>query len=302
MKMMVPSQVFEKYRRAGEIAAKVRNEMKEFASEGMLVIEICERAEEMIRKMGGKPAFPCNVSVNEVAAHYSSPPKDTTQIPENSLVKIDVGVHVDGYIADTATTVCFNSEYDDLVSAAERALERAVQIVRPGLSMSKFGSEVERVIRNYGFRPVSNLTGHQVGRYLIHAGKALPNVSHLSTAKIQPGEAYAVEPFVTLANGAGRVDAGDEAHIFRFLKHKSLKNARTKDLLKYIEENFRSLPFSERWLRDFMCREWYVKAFSELLSSKSLTSYPVFVEASRKPVAQAEHTVLVREKNSVVLT
>ena len=300
--MMIPDQVFEKYKRAGEIAAKVRNEMRGFASEGMPVIEICERAEEMIREMGGKPAFPCNVSINEVAAHYSSPPRDTSLIPENSLVKIDVGVHVDGYIADTATTVCFNTEYESLVSAAERALDRAIQIIHPGLSTPKFGSEVQRVIKNCGFKPVSNLTGHQVGRYLIHAGKALPNVSHLSTTKIRAGEAYAIEPFLTLVNAAGRVDAGDEAHIFRFIKHKSLKNAGSKDLLKYIESSFRSLPFSERWLRSFMCEDWYGEAFSELLSSKSLASYPVFIEASRKPVAQAEHTVLVRENDTVVLT
>jgi len=300
--MMIPDQVFEKYKHAGEIAAEVRNEMRGFVREGMPLIEICERAEAMIKQMGGKPAFPCNVSVNEVAAHYSSPPRDTSQIPEDSLVKVDVGVHVDGYIADTATTVCFNTEYESLVSAAERALDRAIQIIRPGLSTTKFGSEVQRVIKNCGFRPVSNLTGHQVGRYLIHAGKALPNVSHLSTAKMRPGEAYAIEPFVTLANAAGRVNAGDEAHIFRFMKHKSLKNIRSKDLLRYIEENFRSLPFSERWLRSFMCEDWYGEAFSELLSSKSLTSYPVFIEASRKPVAQAEHTVLIREEDAVVLT
>jgi len=300
--MMISDQVFEKYKHAGEIAAEVRDEMKGFVRVGMPLIEICERAEEMIKEMGGKPAFPCNVSVNEVAAHYSSPPRDTSQIPEDSLVKVDVGVHVDGYIADTATTVCFNTEYESLVSAAERALDRAIQVIRPGLSTPKFGSEVQRVINNCGFRPVSNLTGHQVGRYLIHAGKALPNVSHLSTAKIQPGEAYAIEPFVTLANAAGRVNAGDEAHIFRFMKHKSLKNVGSKDLLRYVEENFRSLPFSERWLRSFTCEDWYAEAFSELLSSKSLTSYPVFIEASRKPVAQAEHTVLVREKDTVVLT
>jgi len=299
---MIPDQVFEKYKHAGEIAAEVRDEMRGFVREGMPLIEICERAEAMIKERGGKPAFPCNVSVNEVAAHYSSPPRDTSQIPEDSLVKVDVGVHVDGYIADTATTVCFNTEYESLVSAAERALDRAIQIIRPGLSTTKFGSEVQRVIKNCGFRPVSNLTGHQVGRYLIHAGKALPNVSHLSTAKMQPGEAYAIEPFVTLANAAGRVNAGDEAHIFRFMKHKSLKNVRSKDLLKYIEKNFRSLPFSERWLHSFMCEDWYGEAFSELLSSKSLTSYPVFIEASRKPVSQAEHTVLILEKDTVVLT
>ncbi|MFQ6094929.1 MAG: type II methionyl aminopeptidase [Candidatus Bathyarchaeia archaeon] len=299
---MIPDDVFEKYKRAGEIAARVRDEMKRLLREGMLIIEICEKAEEMIEKMGGKPAFPCNVSVNEIAAHYSSPPEDTKRIPENSLVKIDVGVHVDGYIGDTAVTVCYNPEYEGLVSAAEEALRTAVQTIRPGLRISKFGSEVQRAIKNRGFKPISNLTGHQVGRYLIHAGKALPNVSHLSTAKIYSGEVYAVEPFVTLPDAAGKVREGDEAYIFRFVKHRSLKNVRSRGLLKYIEKNFRTLPFSERWLRSYMHENWYHEAFSELLSTKSLMSYPIFVEASGKPVAQAEHTVLVCEKGAVILT
>lgn len=299
---MAPDEVFEKYERAGKIAASVRNDMKRILREGMLIIEICEKAEGMIWKMGGKPAFPCNVSVNEVAAHYSSPPGDARRIPENSLVKIDVGVHVDGYIADTATTVCFDSKYDGLVSAAEEALEMAVQTIRPGLRISKFGSEVQRVIKNRGFKPVSNLTGHQLGRYLIHTGKSLPNVSHMSTAKIYSGEVYAIEPFVTLPDAAGRVKGGDETYIFRFAKRKSLKSATSKELLKHIEKSFRTLPFSERWLRSYVHKDWYRNAFSELLSKKSLMSYPIFIEESGKPVAQSEHTVLVDKKDAIVLT
>jgi len=299
---VVAREIFEKYHRAGEIAARVRDEMKRIVQEDMLVIDVCEKAEEMIRWMGGKPAFPCNLSINEVAAHYSSPPGDERRIPRGSVVKVDIGVHVDGYIGDTATTVCFNPEYESLVHTAEEALEKAIKIIRPGLSISHFGSEVERVIKNRGFKPVSNLTGHQVGRYLIHTGRSLPNVSSLSIEKVHSGEVYAIEPFVTLPDAAGRVESGSEAYIFRFLKRKSLKNTASKNLLEYIAKNFNTLPFSERWLRSYMHRNWYKEAFSELLSARSLMSYSPFVEASGKPVAQAEHTVLVDEKGIVVLT
>jgi len=299
---MVSSEILKKYLRAGNIAAKVRDEMKRIVHEDMLIIDLCETAEETIRRMDGKPAFPCNVSINEVAAHYSSPPGDQRRIPKDSVVKIDIGVHVDGYIADTAATICFNSEYESLVYAAEEALKRAIEIIRPGLSTSQFGSEIQEVIKKRGFKPVSNLTGHQVGRYLVHAGKSLPNVFHLSAEKIRPEEVYAVEPFVTLSDAAGKVESGSDAYIFRFAKQKSLKNSDSKNLLRYIVKNFNTLPFSERWLRSYMRRNWYREAFSELFHVKSLMSYPVFVEASGKPVAQAEHTVLVDEKQVVVLT
>jgi len=300
--MSIPQGVLQKYEQAGRIAHEVREEAKSFVHEGMPLIEICEKAESLIRMKGGKLAFPCNVSVNEIAAHYTSPPSDKQVIPMNSIVKVDIGVHVDGYIADTAVTLCFNQEQKNLVETAEKALETAVKILRSGLSFSRFGSIIEGVIRERGFKPVSNLTGHQVGRYLIHAGKSLPNVSHLSISKVVEGEIYAVEPFATFAEAAGRVVNSSNAYIFRFLKSKSLKNPYAKQLLDFIKTNFFTLPFAERWLLEVVPSKYFREAFSELLSSRCLMSYPVFVEASRKAVAQAEHTILIEKDGCRVLT
>jgi len=300
--MVIPEEIFQKYQQAGKIVAKVREEARRTVREGMLIIDLCEKTESLIQEMGGKPAFPCNVSINEIAAHYTSPPQDRGRIPENSIVKIDLGVHVDGYIADTAFTVCFNPQYESLVQAAEEALKKAIEILRPGLLTSQFGSTIQKTIKNRGFKPVSNLTGHKVERYLLHAGKSLPNVLHVSTARVNIGEVYGVEPFVTVANAVGRVESGFEACIFRFLKHRSLKNPYAKQLLNFIKENFRGLPFTERWLQGQVPLDCYKPAFSELLSSKSLMSYPVLIEASGKPVAQAEHTVLIVENGCMVLT
>jgi methionyl aminopeptidase len=302
MSMLVPEEDLQKHQRACKIAREVREEMRRTVKEGMPLIDICEKAEALIREKGGKPAFPCNVSVNEVAAHYTSPPNDKNTIPERSIVKVDIGVHVDGFIADTATSVCFHPEYVDMVNTAEEALEKAVEILRPGLSMSRFGSAIQKVIKTRGFKPVSNLTGHLIRRYIIHAGKSLPNVFNLSSSRIKEGEVYGVEPFVTVANAAGRVDNLQEAYIFRYSKHKPLKDPYAKQILKYIKNNFKTLPFTERWLSKFASSSHYKSAFSELLSSKALVSYPVFVEASRNLVAQAEYTVMVIKDGCVVLT
>jgi methionyl aminopeptidase len=300
--MAVPEEDLNKYRLAGKIAREVREEVKNSIREGVPIIDICEMVEELTRKKGGKPAFPCNVSVNEVAAHYTSPPKDKQTIPEKSIVKVDVGVHIDGYIADTATTVCFDPEYDDMVDTAEEALAKAVEILRPGLSVSRFGKAIQKVIKTRGFKPVSNLTGHLIRRYLIHAGKSLPNVFNISTSRIKEGEVYGVEPFVTMAGAAGKVENMREAHIFRYVKSKSLKNPEAKRLLDYIRKNFMTLPFTERWLTKFMSSSSYRKAFSELLSLKAVVGYPVFVETSRKVVAQAEYTVMIVQEGCDVLT
>jgi methionyl aminopeptidase len=295
-------EAIQKFRLSGKILRETREEMKRSVREGMPIIDVCEKAEKLIREKGGKPAFPCNVSINEIAAHYTSPPNDKKRIPEKSIVKVDIGVHVDGYLTDTAVTICFDSEYSSLVKTAEQALKAAINNIHPGISTSKLGSIIEKTIKSRGFKPISNLTGHQIGRYLVHAGTSLPNVSHISFSKIRLGGIYAIEPFVTLPNAVGKVENGEEVTIFRFLKRRSLKNPHAKQLLNFIEKNFRTLPFAERWLQNVVPKERYHEAFRELLSSKTLTGYPIFIETSGKPVAQAEHTVLIVEDGCTVLT
>jgi methionyl aminopeptidase len=292
----------EKFKFSGKILRETREEMRHYVREGMPIIEVCEKAESLIREKGGKPAFPCNVSINEIAAHYTSPPNDKRSIPERSIVKVDIGVHVDGYVTDTAVTVCFNAEYKSLVETAKQALKAAIKSIHAGISTPKLGGIIEKTIKSRGFKPISNLTGHQIGRYLVHAGTSLPNISHISLSKIKLGRVYAIEPFVTLPNAVGKVENGDETTIFRFLKRKSLKDPYAKQLLKYIEENFRTLPFAERWVQNVVPKEHHQEAFQKLLSSKSLMSYPIFIEASRNPVAQAEHTVFIVEDGCIVLT
>lgn len=295
-------EALEKFKLSGKILRETREEIKNFVREGMPIIEVCEKAEGLMRKKGGKPAFPCNVSINEVAAHYTSPPNDKREIPKGSLVKVDIGVHVDGYLTDTAVTICFNPEYRSLVEAAEQALKAAIESIHAEMSTGKIGEIIERIIRLRGFKPISNLTGHQIGRYLVHAGTSIPNVSQISLSKVKLGAIYAIEPFATLPNAVGRVENGKEVTIFRFLRAKPLKNPYAKQLLKYIMENFKTLPFAERWLSGVVPPEHHHEAFEELLSSKALMGYPIFIEASGKPVAQAEHTVLVVKNGCVILT
>jgi methionyl aminopeptidase len=295
-------ETLDKFRLSGKILRETREEMRSFVRENMPIIQVCEKAEALIREKGGKPAFPCNVSINEVAAHYTSPPNDERRIPEKAIVKVDIGVHVDGYVTDTAFTACFNPEYTSMTDAAEHALKVAIDNIRPEMATSKIGGIIENDVKNHGFKPIANLTGHSVGRYLIHAGTSIPNVAQFSLTKIKTGEVYAIEPFVTLPEAVGRVEDGSQMTIFRLVKAKSVKNPYARQLLKHIEGNFRTLPFAERWLKGVVPKEQHREAFRELLASKTLMGYPIFVEVSRKPVAQAEHTVLITGDSCEILT
>jgi len=173
---LLSGDALQKYKKAGRIASAVRNEVSNLVKVGVPLIEVCEIVEKNIKAKGGSVAFPCNVCVNEVAAHYSSPPDDKKVIPKDAIVKIDLGVHIEGYIADTATTISLNHEYDGMVFAVEKALEQAIKWIRPNVSTRQVGEVIQQTIRQYGFKPIWNLIGHQMKKYILHTGKSIPNV------------------------------------------------------------------------------------------------------------------------------
>jgi len=292
----------EKFRAAGRIASEVRRWVEGRVKAGMRVIDLCEEVEREIRARRGEPAFPCNVDINEVGAHYTSPPGDELTIPEESIVKVDIGVHVDGYVADTATTIALSSAYSFMKEAVEEALNQALKVLSPGVKVSEIGLTIQRTIEGMGLKPIRNLTGHSVGRYLVHTGKHIPNVGSLNGARIEVGEIYAVEPFATLREGGGMVVNGPCGNIYRVSKRKLPKEAEARRLMEYILERFKTLPFTPRWLVGLDIVSNPLKVFRMLVEKRFISCYPMLIEKNLKPVVQAEHTVLVLKDGVEVLT
>ncbi|MEM4911895.1 MAG: type II methionyl aminopeptidase, partial [Metallosphaera sp.] len=237
--------------KAGKIAAKAREEGLRLIKPGVKVFEICERVEEIIIREGARPAFPCNLSINYEAAHYSPILNDEKVIPEGAIVKLDVGAQINGYITDTAVTIVLDDKYQKLADAARDALAAAISNFKVGVSLGDIGRVIEKVIKMYGFKPIRNLGGHLIRRYELHAGIFVPNVSDRSPWRIQKGQVFAIEPFAT--NGGGEVIEGKEVTIYA-LKNYTEKNLTQKEsiLVKEIYNRFYTLPFNERWLRDIM--------------------------------------------------
>lgn len=290
------------FTKSGQILAQTRAFVKGLQLQGKSVLEVCEEVEETLRKLGGKPAFPCNVGINDVAAHYTSPWNDTSSVPDGSIVKVDFGVELDGFVTDTAVSRSFNPAYDSMVVAAETALEEAIAAVAPGRKLSEIGNVVERCIDRYGFRPIRNLTGHKIDRYTIHAGKSVPNVSGVEAGRFQAGEVYAIEPFVTLKKADGVVRDADSAYIYRFVKVKGAKTSEAISLAEFIKDNYKTLPFASRWVHNSWREGDFGDTFNELVSRRCIVGYPVLVEASGQVVSQAEHTVVVTVNGCRILT
>ena len=289
------------YRKAGRIAAQVRKSIGRHVKRGCLIIDLCEQVEKMIQDQGGALAFPCNIGVDQVTAHYTSPFGDPSRISSGSLVKIDLGVHVDGYIADTATTICLDPRYKSLVEAAEQALSQATKTLSPGCRLSHIGEVIENTILSSQLKPIRNLSGHQIQRYVLHTGKSVPNVSCFDLNRVSEGEVYAIEPFVTLPDFSGIVSGSKESYIFRLAEARGLKDENARRLIDLISSRYGTLPFARRWLeRELSPRD--LQVFDSFVSKRVLSSYPVLEEKTGGPVAQAEHTVLVTKDGCEVFT
>lgn len=280
-----------KYKDSGRALRAALRRAIDAAHPGMKVIELCNLVEETVKEYGAEPAFPTNIGINEVAAHYTALIGDELTIPSNSIVKIDAGAHIDGYITDAAVTVYFNDAFSMMARAAKAALGNAIDNFKPGTQMGRVGAIIEKTIRSYGYRPIENLTGHLIRRYLLHAGVSVPNIEAETGEKVMPGETYAIEPFVT--NGKGHVVDGKTITIYR------VERVAVKKLGKELEEaaeliysRFNSLPFTPRWLQgDF--RDSTMPIINQLMRRGALYGYATLIEGGKGYVAQFEDTVLV---------
>ena len=281
----------ERWRAAGRIAAEARELGASLAVPGASRRAIADRIEARIRELGAEPGFPANLSRNVEAAHYTPSPDDPATLSEGDLLKVDVGAHLDGALSDTAMTVEVGGgrRHERLIRASREALAAAIARVRPDGPINDLSVAIERAIRGLGFKPVENLMGHSIERYLLHAGVSVPNVSGLSDGRLFEGQIIAIEPFAT--NGAGAIENGPFGNIVRFRADPGPDDPGVARLFQRV----RTLPFTARYL-DEGGRAALARA------KRRLQTYPVFVESGGGLVSQAEHTVLVTATGAEVLT
>ena len=286
---------YEKHREAGEILAQVRAETVERIEVGTGHLELAEFAEDRIRELGGEPAFPLNISIDHEAAHATATVDDERELGEE-LVNIDIGVSVDGWLADSAITVDLTGEWEELVLASEDALEAAIDTVEAGVETGEIGAAIEAAIEARGYRPIVNLTGHGLGRYTQHDEPNIPNREVAQSTTLEAGQVVAIEPFAT--DGRGKVTEGTHEEIFALERESSVRNREARQALEQITEEFQTLPFATRWL-DVRRPEM---ALRRLKQKKVVHGYPVLQEEQGAMVSQKEHTVIVTEDGCEVTT
>lgn len=292
------SEEIEKLKQAGEITKKVKTFAREIIKKDVPLLEIANKIDDKITELGGKPAFPLNLSINEIAAH--STPTFNDETLAHGLLKFDVGVHVDGYVADTAFSLDLeNSEENKrLIEAAEAGLKAAIDVVSSTATLQKIGKAIEDAIKEKDAQPIINLSGHSVDQYNLHSGITIPNYDNSQDFEIGTGS-FAIEPFAT--SGHGRVKDGKPSGIYHLENDIQVRDAFAREVLAYIKEEYQTLPFCSRWLvKKFGSRA--LIALKRLEEATILHHYPQLVETDRKPVAQAEHTIVLTKNEKIVTT
>ncbi len=287
---------------AGRIAARVMSDIVKDVRPGIKVLRVCMLAEKKILEYGASGiAFPCNVSINEEAAHYTSPPADKRVLPDKGLVKVDLGAHVNGYLSDTAVTVDLDGSYEKYVFAAKEALNAAIDTIRPGVRLGEVGAVIERTIKRSGLRPVHQLSGHQLKPWILHAGKSVPNISAAKSPEFLVGEMYAVEPFAT--NGNGTIRHSMVSYIYsNDLKNKKKLDRSAMQVRNIARQRFGTLPWASRWLHHLKGTADIDTAIKNLERVGAVRGYPVLIEGKNGLVSQFEHSIFVGHEGCIVST
>ncbi|MFW9825683.1 MAG: type II methionyl aminopeptidase [Candidatus Thorarchaeota archaeon] len=294
------------YIKAGKGVIAAKKLAKQIVEPGVPLIDIANECEAEIIKNGCELSFPINLSLNEIAAHYSPPIGDKTVVPERGLLKIDIGSHFNGYIADSAFTINIDEDpkLQKYVDAAKDAIDAAIELFNPGIKLYELGEVIYQKIIDHGLVPITDLGGHELKRFNLHAGKFIPNFNYpLHNQEIKPGDAYACEPFAT--SGNGKINNGDESYIFRFLKTtKRGVGIEQQGYMDKIRRNFKGLPFSPRWIeqKNIIPLNKIDKIIDIFLRKNVLDEYHILLEGRREPVAQEEHTIILDVDGNKIVT
>ncbi|RDL33085.1 Methionine aminopeptidase 2 [Venustampulla echinocandica] len=303
------------YRQAAETHRQVRQWAQKNIMPGQTLTDIANGIEDSVRRLVGHDGltegdamnagmgFPTGLNLDEIAAHFSPNAGNKTVLQYSNVMKVDIGVHVNGRIVDSAFTMSFDPMYDNLLAAVKDATNTGVREAGIDVRLGELGGLIQETMESYEceingttypIKPIRNLAGHNILPYSIHGTKSVPLVKTNDTTKMEEGDVFAIETFGT--TGTGHVD--DRGEISHYALRKDapevdLRLSSAKSLLKTIQKNFGTIPFCRRYL-DRLGQEKYLLGLNNLVKSGIVEDYPPLYDKKGSYTAQFEHTILLR--------
>lgn len=309
---------WQDFRKGAEIHRRVRAKAQQLVQPGMKMTEIADLIENSVRQYAGNDhtlkqgiGFPTGLSLNHVAAHYTPNTGDNTVLKYEDVMKVDIGVHVNGHIVDLAFTLTFDDKYDSLLTAVREATYTGVREAGIDVRLNDIGAAVQEVMelyelelhgKTYPIKCIRNLNGHNIGDYVIHSGKTVPIVANGDMTKMEEGETFAIETFGSTGKGYV-VSQGECSHYALNPGTDAVKlpSQRCKDLVALIKANFGTLPWCRRYL-ERAGEDKYLLALNQLVRAGVVEDYPPLVDTLGCYTAQYEHTILLHPHKKEVVS
>jgi len=317
---LLTSEVMNKYTTAATIAnnalAKVVSELKA----GATLFSLCETGDKFINeevkkvlkshKIDRGVAFPTCISRNNVVGHFSAEAEDKDVLENEDLVKIDLGVHLDGYIATAAHThivgqtgQATSGKKADVICAAHVAGEAVLRALKPGATNKDITAIIKQVADVYKVNPVEGVLSHKMSRFIIDGQKIIMN----KTTADQQTEEYEIEEHdvfgidIVMSTGDGKPKEKDrKATIYKRVVDQSymLKMQASRKVYTEINKKFPALPFSIRFMEEKHVRF----GLSELEKHGLINAFPVLYEKNGEFVAQFKYTALIGNRGAKRIT
>nr|AFG29445.1 Erb3 binding protein [Nervilia fordii] len=318
---LTSSDVVTKYKAASEIVNKALQLVVSGCKPKAKIVDICEKGDAFIREQAGSMyknvkkkiergvAFPTCISVNNTVCHFSPMASDDTVLEENDIVKIDMGCHIDGFIAVVAHTHVLqegpvSGRVADVIAAANTAAEVALRLVRPGKKNKDVTEAIQKVAAAYDCKIVEGVLSHQLKQFVIDGNKVILSVGNPETrvdeAEFEENEVYAVDIVMSTGDGKPKLFDEKQTTIYKRAVDKNyhLKMKASRFIFSEISQKYPIMPFSARALEEKRARLGLV----ECVNHDLLQPYPVLHEKPGDFVAHIKFTVLLMPNGSDRIT
>lgn len=308
--------VVKKYKTAGEIVNKILVQLIQSCKVGVSVKAICEKGDNLIVQEVEKKyknekdikkgiAFPTCLSMNNCICHFSPSKNDADYVlKEDDLVKIDVGVHIDGFIAVVAHTIVVGSSAEkkvtgrkaDVILAAYLASQAALRLLSPGNGNYKVTEAVQKISESYKCKPIEGMLSHQLKQFKIDGEKTIIQNPTPAQRKehekcdFEKYEVYAMDVLVSTGEGQGK-EMDTKVAIYKKTEETYLlKLKASKAFYAEVKKKYGPMPFN---LRNFEEEAKAKMGVVECVSHKLIEPFQVLYEKSSEYVAQFKFTVLL---------